>query len=202
MDSNKIRRKFGDDYEATDNLYTMGIDRRFTEYIARRYENKLVLESCTGGGFTTISLARAARHVFTYEIDPLHQSIAQKNIAIAGLEEKVTLILGDVLDSETVDQSVEYDAALLDPDWAVSGDNHIFKFKNSNTRPPADILLNYISELTPNIALILPPFIDISELNSLPEHELQSLYIGDEHVLYCVYFGDLIVTTGATDCRA
>ncbi len=34
-----------------------------------------------------------------------------------------------------------FDAAFLDPDWALSGPSHVYRFQRSNTRPPADMLL-------------------------------------------------------------
>ena len=75
----------------------------------------------------------------------------------------------------------------------------MFKFLNSNTRPPADKLLEYIRGITPNVALILPPSIEASELEGLPKHELQRLYLDGEHALLCLYFGDLIETHGESD---
>ena len=39
----------------------MGIDIRITSRIAKRFENRVVLETCTGAGFTTLSLAKAAK---------------------------------------------------------------------------------------------------------------------------------------------
>ena len=121
---------------------------------------------------------------------------------MAGLKDKVTFVLGDVINPATVDKSIRFDAAFLDPDWAVTGDNHQFRFRNSNTQPPADKLLDYISGITPNFALVLPPLINPSEFNGLPEHEMQRLYIDNEHVLLCLYFGDLKLTGGATEYRA
>jgi predicted methyltransferase len=46
----------------------MGIDLRFTTQIAARFRDRQVLETCTGGGFTTIALANAAAHVITESI--------------------------------------------------------------------------------------------------------------------------------------
>lgn len=197
-----IIEKFGDDYEASDNIYTMGIDKRLTRHIASRFDGKVVLESCTGGGFTTIALASRARHVITYEIDPRHRAMAARNLEIAGYSEEVTLIEGDIMDPSAIDRSHDYDAAFLDPDWAITGEDHVFRFLNSNTRPPADELLEYILGMTPNAALILPPDIDVSELESLPEHELQRLYLDGKHVLFCVYFGELIETHGESEYYA
>ena len=66
---NIIREKFGDDYMADERTFIMGIDQRFTKHFAERFIGFYVLETCTGAGFTTLSLARTAKHVFTVEID-------------------------------------------------------------------------------------------------------------------------------------
>jgi hypothetical protein len=46
-------------------------------------------------------------------------------------------------------------------------------------------------ELTENVAIVLPPFIDIKEFDYLPEHEREKLYLGESHELFCLYFGKL-----------
>jgi protein-L-isoaspartate O-methyltransferase len=74
MKSRAIRDKFGDDYIANEHTFIMGINHRFTEHIAERFRGLKVLETCTGAGFTTISLACVARHVITVEINPAFQS--------------------------------------------------------------------------------------------------------------------------------
>jgi hypothetical protein len=201
MDSRLIIDKFGENYIANEQTYKMGIDYRFTTNIAKRFENKTVLETCTGAGFSTISLARVAKLVITFEIDKNHQLQAKKNLEKAGLTKRVIFKLGDILENKLTNDQPSIEAAFLDPDWAISGPNHIFKFKNSNTKPPADILFENVFEITENIALILPPSIDLNELKSLPEHELQSLYLGDSHELYCLYFGDLAQSSRETELR-
>ena len=53
------------------------------------------------------------------------------------------------------------------------------------TRPPADALLERILMITENVAIVLPPFLDIRELENLPLHERQKFYIGKTHERYC-----------------
>ena len=78
MDKNKIYKKFGGHYLADDQTFLMGIDIRFTDHLAYRMKDLIVLETCTGGGFSTISLAKYAKHVYTVEIDRKRISDAQK----------------------------------------------------------------------------------------------------------------------------
>jgi len=201
VDTRAISAKFGDDYVATERTYTLGIDQRFTKHMAERFIGRRVLETCTGAGFTTIALARVATHVVTVEIDPAHQSQARRNLERAGLLNQVTFLAGDALAICNRQISPPIDAAFLDPDWAVSGQDHKYRFRQSNMRPPADQLLEAVFGLTDNVALVLPPQVDFAELQGLPEHERQRLYFGETHELYCLYFGALARTTGVTELR-
>lgn len=194
-----IRAKFGGDYWATERTYRLGIDLRITRCIAARFVGRVILETCTGGGFSTIALAQVAKHVVTIEIDSEHQAQARHNIAQAQLLDRVTLIAGDCLSEAVLSQVGHVDAAFLDPDWAVTGPEHVCRFRESNMRPPADVLLSRALALTREVAMILPPSIDLQELAALPAHELQSIYLEHEHALYCLYFGALAAVVGATE---
>jgi tRNA1(Val) A37 N6-methylase TrmN6 len=199
MDSDAIRAKFGMDYVASEQTFIMGIDKRFTTKMAERFRNRCVLETCTGGGFTTIELARVAAHVFTVEINPAHQVQARQNLTTAGLLEKVTFVLGDILVENTWKAFSGIETAFLDPDWATTGQGHIHRFRKSSTRPPADALLDRVFRTTRNVALVLPPTLDIQELNGLPANERQRLCMEGKHELYCIYFGDLAMCFGETE---
>ena len=202
MDSSAIHAKFGRrDYVASERTFTMGIDRRFTAAIAARFRNGHVLETCTGGGFTSIALARVAAHVITVEIDPAHQAQAKQNLVTAGLADRVTFVLADVMEETTWAALPRVDAAFLDPDWAVTGPDHVHRFVRSTTRPPADRLLDRSLRTTPNVALVLPPSLDVHELDALPAHERQRLYMHERQELYCLYFGELAAMLGETELR-
>jgi len=192
----EILRKFGAGYLADERTFKMGIDQRITTRIAARFRGRRVLETCTGGGFTTIALARAARHVATIEIDPKNQEQARQNVAKAGLAQKVDFILGDALDEQLLLGIPGIDAAFLDPDWADSGAGHVYRFRNANTRPPADRLLDVVLLITANAALILPPLVPAVEFQGLPPFELQRIFMDGEHALLCLYFGELASRPG------
>ena len=70
MESAAIQEKFGEKYVADERTFTMGIDQRFTVHMAERFQDLKLLETCTGGGFTAIALARVTKRVVTVEIDP------------------------------------------------------------------------------------------------------------------------------------
>lgn len=100
MDENKVYSNFGRNYIADDMTFLMGIDVLFTDHLALRMKNRVVLETCTGGGFATISLAKYANHVFTVEIDSKRINNAKRNAEIAGVEKKITFINKDILSKE------------------------------------------------------------------------------------------------------
>ena len=194
-----IRDKFGDDYVADESSYIMGIDQRFTKHFAERFIGLNVLETCTGAGFTTISLARTARYVFTVEIDESNQEKAINNIEKAGLSPNVSFIYGSILDPKILIGLPAIDAVFIDPDWAVTGPDHKYRFQQSNTQPPADVVLKNMLEITDNVAIILPPMINVEEFESLRNHECEHLYLGESHELFCLYFGDLKRCSGKSE---
>ena len=201
MNKEKIANKFGEYYIADDMTFLMGIDIRFADHLAFRMKDRIVLETCTGGGFTTIALANYANHVYTVEIDSLRIKDAERNAEIAGVENKITFINNDILSKE-IDKAIpDIDAAFLDPDWAVSGPDHEYRFRNSNTRPPSDLLLNLIFLKTRNVTLIQPPFVDPEEFKHLPPHECEKLYLNGQHELFCLHFGDLANIIGDSEYR-
>jgi SAM-dependent methyltransferase len=201
MNSKAIYEKFGGDYIADERSFIMGIDQRFTSHFAERFRGLNVLETCTGAGFTTISLAKTAKHVFTVEIDQSHQGQAISNVKKTGLLNQVSFILGSILDHTLLNNLPSVDAAFIDPDWAVTGPDHVYRFIHSNTKPPADSLLNKVFAITDNIAIVLPPFVDVNEFDGLPEHEREKLYLGESHELFCLYFGKVMRSFGETIFR-
>ena len=199
LNPNAIREKFGDYYIADERTFIMGIDQRLTRHFAERFTGLNTLETCTGAGFTTISLARTAKHVITVEIDDSIQQKAISNIKKAGLSANVSFLLGSILETETIKKIPKVDAVFIDPDWAVTGPDHIYRFQQSNTQPPADLVLRNMLKITDNVAIVLPPFISVEEFEGLPKHELEKIYLGESHELFCLYFGDLLSLPGETE---
>ena len=107
MDKDMIFNKFGQYYFADDITFLMGIDIRFADHLAIKMKDRVVLETCTGGGFSTIAMAKYANHVYTVEIDGLRIKDAKRNAEIAGVEKKITFINNDIL-SKQVDKATPY----------------------------------------------------------------------------------------------
>ena len=201
MNETKIFKKFGNHYIADKHTFLMGIDIRFTDHLAKRMKNKVVLETCTGGGFSTISIAKYAKLVYSFEIDKNRILDAKQNVIKAEVSDKVIFFNEDVLSILKFSFIEKIDAAFLDPDWAVSGDKHEYKFLNSNTKPPSNILLKKIFEITKNVTLIQPPFINTNEFKDLPPHECEKLFLNNNLELFCLHFGNLASSIGITEYR-
>lgn len=90
--------------------------------LARSVDAQSILEIGTLAGYSTIWLARAAGmegRVITLEADPSHAKVARINLDEAGLGERVTLILGDAVQSlrEIADhRSHVFDFVFIDAD--------------------------------------------------------------------------------------
>lgn len=97
---------------------------RFLEMLVRVSGTRRVLEIGTLGGYSTIWLARALPTdgvVVTLEIDPKHAAIAQKNIAVAGLANRVDLRIGPAaksLAALAAESAAPFDFIFIDADKA------------------------------------------------------------------------------------
>ena len=201
MDKGKIKEKFGNYFIADENTYKMGIDFRFADHLASRFKDLVVLETCSGGGFSSISLARYARHVYSFEIDKSRILDAKKNAEIAGVGSKINFINMDIYKINRAKIIHRFDAAFIDPDWTDTDTGHEYRFINSTTQPPSDDLLAMVLKIVPNITLIQPPYVNVNEFVGLPVHELEYLYQVDSLELYCLHFGSLAKKKGRSEYR-
>ncbi|WP_328006904.1 O-methyltransferase [Heyndrickxia acidicola] len=75
---------------------------KFLSMLAKIKGAKNILEIGTLGGYSTIWLAQALPEdgsLITLEFNPAHVKVAQENIKMAGVEDKVTIIEGSALDT-------------------------------------------------------------------------------------------------------
>jgi caffeoyl-CoA O-methyltransferase len=95
------------------------MDGRLLRILAETVNAKRVVEIGTSTGESAVWLALALRttggHLFTHEIDEGRAEVARKNFKMAGVEDTITLIMGDA--HETVKQHKEpIDILFLDAD--------------------------------------------------------------------------------------
>ena len=90
--------------------------------LARSHGARTILEIGTLGGYSTICLARALPpdgRLLTLEFNPLHAGVARTNIARAGLDGKVEVIVGRAVDSLAAlvaEDSDPFDLIFIDAD--------------------------------------------------------------------------------------
>ncbi|MEC3883495.1 O-methyltransferase [Halobacillus sp. HZG1] len=81
---------------------------------------KHVLEIGTLGGYSTIWMAKALPedgHITTLEFNPKHAEVASNNLEIAGVKDKVEVIVGPALDSlPTLEGREPFDFIFIDAD--------------------------------------------------------------------------------------
>src|SRR6478752_9053872 len=94
----------------------------FLELFARSVRARSVLEIGTLGGYSTIRLARGVGprgRVLTLEYQPAHADVARRNIAAAGLSDRVEIRVGaalDLLPQLEGSDRVPFDLVFLDAD--------------------------------------------------------------------------------------
>lgn len=94
----------------------------FLEFIVRSVGARSVLEVGTLGGYSTIRLARGVGprgRVLTLEYQPTHADVARRNIAAAGLGDRVEIRVGaalDLLPQLEGSDRVPFDLVFLDAD--------------------------------------------------------------------------------------
>ncbi|KIY46134.1 S-adenosyl-L-methionine-dependent methyltransferase [Fistulina hepatica ATCC 64428] len=93
---------------------------RLFNLIARTMGAKRILEVGTLGGFSTIWFARAVPEdgeVLTFEVNPKHAEVARKNLEVAGVSKKVTVVVGPAIDSlKKLSDEPKFDLAFIDAD--------------------------------------------------------------------------------------
>jgi predicted O-methyltransferase YrrM len=107
-----------------------------------------ILEVGTLGGYSTIWLARglsAGGRLITLELDPKHAEVARKNIARAGLSDKVEVRLGRALDTLPQIEAEKlgpFDLIFIDADKVSNADYFAWAVKLS--RPGTLIIIDNV----------------------------------------------------------
>ncbi|KAF9531044.1 O-methyltransferase-domain-containing protein [Crepidotus variabilis] len=97
---------------------------KFLYLLAKSIGARRVIELGTLGGYSTIWLARALPedgHVVTFELSEHHAKVAQENFIIAGVSNKIEIILGsatETLPKFKSKEDLKFDIAFVDADKA------------------------------------------------------------------------------------
>ena len=93
---------------------------RFLELICRLAGVRRAVEVGTLAGFSATHLARALPpdgHLWTVEFEPLHAQVARENLAAAGLDDRVTVVVADgPTGLAQIEAEGPFDAVFVDAD--------------------------------------------------------------------------------------
>lgn len=150
-----------------------------SEYRASRFaKDSRVLDLACGIGGDTIGLARQC-FVTAVDSDPVRIRMAERNLAVYGLSDRVKFICADVTEIP-----LDADAAFLDPSRRAGGRRVV---RLSELSPPVDFIRRLV-EAIPDCAVKLSPAADDAELESLAG-EVEFLSESGECKEALVWFG-------------
>ncbi|MBL9148528.1 MAG: O-methyltransferase [Phycisphaerae bacterium] len=92
----------GADADGVPSIHVSPLQGRWLHVLAKAIGARRILEIGTLAGYSAICMARALPRdgtLVTLEIDPRHAAIARRNVEIAGLADRVEIVLGAALDS-------------------------------------------------------------------------------------------------------
>jgi hypothetical protein len=174
------------------------------EYRTLRIRERLggvarILDVCAGIGGDTIALA-TRWPVIAIERDPETMAILRHNLGVHGLEEKVQLIEGDILqllDDESARAAWgQVDCIFFDPSRRAQGSRRI---ETELYAPPLS-LLDRLRGLTPNVVAKISPAVDLSSIEYDCDIEVIS-YKGSVKEI-TLWFGALQSAAGERRVRA
>lgn len=139
-----------------------------TLQLAANLPGKVVLDAFCGIGSCAIAFARNGKEVLAVEIDERRLDMARNNARVYGVEDKITLIHGDV--TELI-ASLHYDAAFFDPPWRGPGHLQKTMFGWDDLSPNPLPLIHTALVQCENVALSVPVNFNLADLR-LNEYEL------------------------------
>ncbi len=150
-----------------------------SHYRADRFvQDSHILDLACGIGGDTIGLASKC-YVTAVDVDPVRLAMAERNLAVYGLSNRVKFVCADVT---TV--PLHADAAFIDPSRRVNGRRTI---KLSEISPSVDFI-HRLTDAVPDCAVKLSPAMDDSELGALGG-EIEFLSESGECKEALVWFG-------------
>ena len=121
---------------------------KFLHMLVRLQKARTILEIGTLGGYSAIWMARALPadgRLVTLEFDPKHAEVAKKNLAVAGLTDRVDVRVGRALDTlpkVAADGLGPFDLVFIDADKQSNPDYFTWALKL--TRPGSLILVDNV----------------------------------------------------------
>jgi predicted O-methyltransferase YrrM len=118
---------------------------RFLHLLARAIGARRVLEFGTLGGYSAIWIARALPadgRLTTLEINPSYADVARANLARAGVEDRVEILLGPAAQTLPTLAEQTFDLVFIDADKTSTAD--YFDWSVAHTRPGGVIVVDNV----------------------------------------------------------
>jgi predicted O-methyltransferase YrrM len=118
---------------------------RFLHLLARAIGAVRVLEFGTLAGYSTIWLARAlpaGGRLTTLEVNPSHAEVARANLALAGVEDHVEVLVGPAAQTLPALADETFDLTFIDADKPSTAD--YFDWSVAHTRPGGVIVVDNV----------------------------------------------------------
>lgn len=169
----------------------MGLYSATPERIALEQAEKMdcgtVIDAFCGVGGNAIAFARSGSKVFAIEKDAGRIEIARYNAGIYGVADKIIFIHGDFFNEAP---KIRADGIFIDPPWGGPGYKELEGFKLDNFSPDGNDILKLSFEYFGKVALKVPDFFDLRELEKFgKKYEIQDNMINGEVGFRTVYFG-------------
>lgn len=99
--------------------FRYGVDAVLLSWFARAKEGETVLDLCTGTGVIPILMTAktSARHFTGLEIQPEVAGMASRSVKLNGLEDRVSIVTGDVKEASQLFGGASFDVVTVNPPY-------------------------------------------------------------------------------------
>jgi len=197
-----MKNKFSKKINADKDDYKMGCPEAIAKHIAKRIGYVDILDLCCGVGMNTVQFAKQSKSIVAIDKSKKRLNYARKNAKLYGVEKKIKFVQGNVMDEKLL-KFIKADVVYMDPDWAMPKTPKTQWVLNvDNTQPPLDALYKLVKKnVTSNIVVRIAKTIDLDQIRSLDDCEIEDVYVDDELKFRVAYFGSLMKTRGQDDMR-
>ncbi len=104
-------------------IFCFGIDAVLLSDFATVREGERVLDFCTGSGIIPLllSVKTKAKHITGFEIQKQSVDMARRSVLLNELQERITIIEGDIKDLEGVKEMGKFDVVTCNPPYMNTG---------------------------------------------------------------------------------
>lgn len=171
-----------------------------SEHTAKRILDKLgpvpVLEICCGVGGATVFLAKYLPHVYAVDLNPERLEAAKINAKTFGVEDKITFIQGDGLDTKIMEQAEKdgVKACISDVEWRDDLSKSLAETTPdiNKTIPNTPLLFSKLSVwVGPEIVMHMAANTDKDQLRKMGKCEIEEMFYEGKCKFINVYFGRL-----------